>query len=170
MARVHRTTTTATLLVTVAVTALAGCTTVRGPATADQPGAGVRSSAPRPEGPAAPRVVQAPAREALEMIGPSPSSEGGTGEPRRTKRPAPAAPHDAPAAPSHPGQQPPSARPAAPEHTGRPAPSRPQAPALPGSSGKDAGKNADVCSLGKRYGGWRPGSPEARICEQAYGP
>ncbi|MET9191145.1 hypothetical protein ABZX63_38635 [Streptomyces tendae] len=31
------------------------------------------------------------------------------------------------------------------------------------------GGKADVCSLGKQYGGWRPGSPEARICEDAYG-
>ncbi|WFB82744.1 hypothetical protein M6G09_05120 [Streptomyces sp. B146] len=152
---------------TVAVTALAGCTTVRGPATPDLPAAGPRSSAPRPEGPAEPRVVQAPAREALEMIGPSASADGGTGEPRRTKRSAPAASHDAPAPPAGP-EQPRSAGPA-PKDTGRPAPPRPKVPELPGSSGADAGKNADVCSLGKQYGGWRPGSPEARICEQAYG-
>lgn len=31
-------------------------------------------------------------------------------------------------------------------------------------------KNADVCALGRRYGGWRPGSPEAAICGRVYGP
>ncbi|MFI2426576.1 hypothetical protein ACH5A7_21185 [Streptomyces sp. NPDC018955] len=27
----------------------------------------------------------------------------------------------------------------------------------------------DVCALGRQYGGWRPDSPEATICEEAYG-
>ncbi|WP_123622293.1 hypothetical protein [Streptomyces sp. SAI-097] len=163
MARVHRTTTTATLLVTVAVSALTGCTTVSGPAPADPSAPGARSSAPRPEGPAEPRVVQAPAREALEMIGPSPSSEH-TGEPRRTRPPA--APHRPPATRA-PAPRP--ARPAPPAHTRAPEPSRPRVPDLPRVSGEGTGGKADVCSLGKQYGGWRPGSPEARICEQAYG-
>ncbi|MFG3208136.1 hypothetical protein [Streptomyces tendae] len=165
MARVHRTTTTATLLVTVAVSALTGCTTVRGPAAADPSAAGARSSAPRPDGPAEPRVVQAPAREALEMIGPSPSPERADGTPRRTKPPA------APSPAAHAPEQRP-ARPAAPEHTRAPATPRPgpRVPDLPGSPpGDRTGGKADVCSLGKQYGGWRPGSPEARICEDAYG-
>ncbi|MFG2681007.1 hypothetical protein [Streptomyces sp. NPDC048392] len=167
MARVHRTTTTATLLVTVAVSALTGCTTVRGPAPAEPSAAGAHSSAPRPDGPAEPRVVQAPAREALEMIGPSPAPDRTTAEPRRTKAPAaPPPPHDPPAARA-PEHRP--ARPAAPERTRAPATSRPGVPGLPRASGHGTGENPDVCSLGKRYGGWRPGSPEARICEQAYG-
>ncbi|MFH8444633.1 hypothetical protein ACH4D3_25800 [Streptomyces sp. NPDC018026] len=167
MARVHRTTTTATLLVTVAVSALTGCTTVRGPAAADPSAVGARSLAPRPDGPAAPRVVQAPAREALEMIGPSPTPERTTGEPRRTKAPSPpAARHRLPAAGATEQR---SAAPAAPEHTRAPATHRPRVPELPGGSGEGTGGKADVCSLGKRYGGWRPGSPEARICEHAYG-
>ncbi|WP_399882553.1 hypothetical protein ACGH7X_06625 [Streptomyces sp. BBFR51] len=154
-----------------AVSALTGCTTVRGPAAADPPAAGARSSAPRPDGPAEPRVVQAPAREALEMIGPSP--DRATGTPRGTHPPSTApAPHDPPAARARPDQR--TARPAAPEHTRGPEPSRPEVPDLPRSSGKNGkngktSKNADVCSLGKQYGGWRPGSTEARICEQAYG-
>ncbi|MFI0947408.1 hypothetical protein ACH4Q9_15410 [Streptomyces sp. NPDC021086] len=151
---------------TVAVSALTGCTTVRGPAAADPSAVGARSSAPRPDGPAEPRVVQAPAREALEMIGPSPTPERTT-EPRRTKAPAPpAARHRLPAAGA--AEQRPAA-PAAPEHTRAPAPHRPRVPELPGGSGEGTGGKADVCSLGKQYGGWRPGSPEARICEQAYG-
>ncbi|MEU9523063.1 hypothetical protein [Streptomyces sp. NPDC048224] len=171
MARVHRTTTTATLLLTVSVSALTGCTTVGGPAVHTPSGAGARSSAPRPEGPAEPRVVQAPAREALEMIGPSPTAERAAGAPRRSKPPtASTAPHDPPAARA-PGRRP--VRPAPPEHTrapdtARPRP-RPRVPDLPGTSGAGSGGKADVCSLGKQYGGWRPGSPESRICEQAYG-
>ncbi|MEV7224165.1 hypothetical protein AB0N98_30320 [Streptomyces sp. NPDC093681] len=162
----HRTTTTATLLLTVAVSALTGCTTVRGPAVDDPSGAGARSSAPRPEGPAEPRVVQAPAREALEMIAPSPTPERATGEPRRTPPSAHrSAPHDPPATRA-PGR---SARPAAPGPTRAPAAPRPRVPDLPGRADAGAGGKADVCSLGKQYGGWRPGSPEARICEQAYG-
>ncbi|MEV8123256.1 hypothetical protein AB0P07_03870 [Streptomyces sp. NPDC085944] len=162
----HRTTTTATLLLTVAVSALTGCTTVKGPAVDDSSGAGARSSAPRPDGQAEPRVVQAPAREALEMIGPSPGPERATGEPRRTQPPAHrSVPHDPPV-PRSPGR---SARPAAPEPTRAPAAPRPRVPDLPGRSDAGAGGKADVCSLGKQYGGWRPGSPEARICEQAYG-
>ncbi|MET9826913.1 MULTISPECIES: hypothetical protein [Streptomyces] len=159
----HRTATTATLLVTVAVSALAGCTTVRGPGVADPSAAGPRSSAPRPDGPVDPRAVQAPAREALEMIGPSPSSstDRATGESRRPKPST-----TAPAPPARAPEQR-AARPAAPDRA--PAPSRSKAPDPPRTSGGDAGKNADVCSLGKRYGGWRPGSPEAQICDQAYG-
>ncbi|MFF0200106.1 hypothetical protein [Streptomyces sp. NPDC005017] len=30
-------------------------------------------------------------------------------------------------------------------------------------------ENTDVCALGRKYGGWRADSPEARVCEQAYG-
>ncbi|WP_432083279.1 hypothetical protein [Streptomyces sp. WAC 04229] len=169
----HRTRTTATLLVTVAVTALTGCTTVQGPAAADPASAGAPSLAPRPDGPAEPRVVQAPAREALEMIGPSPTPDRAAREPRGTEPPAagPSQP-EAPAARARPEQRPRPARPETPPRAERPRVPGPDVPALPHapSSGRDTGSNADVCSLGKRYGGWRPGSPEARICEQAYGP
>ncbi|MGW8063002.1 hypothetical protein ACVV2G_12135 [Streptomyces ziwulingensis] len=164
----HRTTTTATLLLTMAVSTLAGCTTVRGPASADPPAAGVHSSAPRPDGPAQPRVVQAPAREALEMTGPSRTPGHASGEPRRTAPPA-ALPRPTPPAARRERQP----RPARPEAPKRPhPPSRPGAemPAGPETPPRtDTGANADVCSLGKQYGGWRPGSPEAVICEQAYG-
>jgi hypothetical protein len=30
-------------------------------------------------------------------------------------------------------------------------------------------RNTDVCVLGRKYGGWQGDSPEAVICEQAYG-
>ncbi|MGV9696687.1 hypothetical protein ACWDTR_13110 [Streptomyces sp. NPDC003470] len=159
----HRTTTTAALLVTVAVTALSGCTTVRpvsGPAT------GAHPSALRPDGPAAPRAVQGPAREALEKTGPSPSPGRASDSPRRTARPTAPARREAPVARTEP--QPRPARPAAPRlpgGTGREP--RVAVPDLPGTGG--GGTGTGVCSLGSQYGGWRPGSPEAVICEQTYG-
>ncbi|MDQ0389060.1 hypothetical protein J2S54_005880 [Streptomyces sp. DSM 42143] len=163
----HRTTTTAALLVSVAA-ALTGCTTVQGPPAADQPATGARSSAPRPDGPAEPRVVQAPAREALEMIGPSRPPDHATDGPRRTTPPAAPPAHEPPAAPARPGQQP-SARPEAPKRTHAPERPRAEVPGLTRSPGTGGGGRADVCSLGKEYGGWRPGSPEVVICDQAYG-
>jgi hypothetical protein len=30
-------------------------------------------------------------------------------------------------------------------------------------------KNADVCALGRKYGGWPEGSPQSTICKKAYG-
>lgn len=171
--RVHRTRTTATLLVTLAVSALTGCTTVHGPAAADPTSADARSQAPRPDGPPEPRAVQAPAREALEMIGPSPTPDRPAREPRGTEPPAAGpSPQEAPAARARPEQRPRPARPETPARPERPRVPGPEAPTLPHapSTGRGTGRNADVCSLGKRYGGWRPGSPESRICEQAYGP
>ncbi|MFB6548579.1 hypothetical protein [Streptomyces sp. NPDC056405] len=166
----HRTTTTATLLVTVAVSALTGCTTVQGPTAADPSATGARSSAPRPDGPSEPRVVQAPAREALEMIGPSRTPDHASGEPRRTASPEAAPPQRKPSAPrARPEQQPRPARPRTPEREQGRERSRVEVPDIPRPTGRGSRENADVCSLGKQYGGWRPGSPEAVICEQAYG-
>ncbi|MFJ8543767.1 hypothetical protein ACIRFH_17405 [Streptomyces sp. NPDC093586] len=155
----HRTTTTATLLLSVAVSALSGCTTVQ---PASGPAAGARPAAPRADGPAEQGAVQAPAREALEMTGSSPSPGRASKKPHRTGRPATPAPRRPPAA----APQPP--RPEVPWRPGGSA-QRPRAdvPDLPGPAGKGAGTN--VCSLGRKYGGWRPGSPEATICEQTYG-
>ncbi|MFH8341752.1 hypothetical protein [Streptomyces sp. AM6-12] len=146
----HRTTTTAALLVTVAVSALTGCVTVRHTAAPGPPPGAAPSlqPAPRTDGSASPRVVQAPAREALEMVGPS-------------KGPAPAptaAPHGSPAAPP-------------PTHP--PAPPRPQPPRahrLPQAPPRTSQRvPADVCDLGREYGGWRGNSPESEICERTYG-
>ncbi|MEU5088607.1 hypothetical protein [Streptomyces sp. NPDC021356] len=172
MARVHRTTTAATLLITVAVSALTGCVTVqRSPS-----GPGAASSAvpaPRAEGSAGPRAVQAPAREALERAGSSDSPRPATrtrpaavpepaAHPHAPAAPGPPArhPHPAPHSPARPAHRPVPAppRPPASHRTGAPAPHRPPVPAAPG-----------VCALGKQYGGWRPNSPEARICGQTYG-
>jgi hypothetical protein len=165
VARVHRTTTTATLLVTVAVSALSGCTTVQ---PASGPAAGARPSAPRSDGPAEPRVVQAPAREALEMIGPSPSPGRASDAPRRTARATDPPRREPPAA--RPEPRPGPARPEAPRRPGGTAKEpRVDVPDLPGLTGGGTGTGAGVCSLGRQYGGWRPGSPEAVICEQTYG-
>jgi len=158
----HRTTTTATLLVTVAVSALTGCVTVqRPPASAPVPGPS-QPSAPRPDGRAEPQIVQAPADEALERIGPHRRPESRTRPTQRSTPAAPAAPAGQPATPrSHP-------RPAHPEHRRpeRPAPQRPPVE-IPDVT-ESVRKNTDVCALGNKYGGWRKDSPEATICEQTY--
>ncbi|MEU5591340.1 hypothetical protein [Streptomyces sp. NPDC020298] len=152
----HRTTTTAALLVTVAVSALSGCVTVqRPPAPGPPPGTSPsRTSAPRPDGSTWPRDVQGPAREALEMVGPS----------RRPGRPA-AHPPAAPPVPRQP--EPRVARPRPPRM-----PLEQPRVRIPGASKsvpKSVPNNADVCALGRQYGGWRPDSPQAVICDQAYG-
>ncbi|WP_225839077.1 hypothetical protein [Streptomyces sp. NK08204] len=153
----HRTTTTAALLVTVAVSALSGCVTVPSPATPGGPPPGTaptQPTAPRPDGSAAPRVVQAPAREALEMVGPSRHPE-----------------HREPVAPHPPGVAPPvTRRPPAPPRP-RPHPDRPRrTPVDTFDLSQPAPGTPDVCALGRQYGGWHRDSPEAAICEQAYGP
>ncbi|MFJ3673187.1 hypothetical protein ACIPSE_42680 [Streptomyces sp. NPDC090106] len=160
----HRTTTTAALLVTVAVSALSGCVTVQRPPATGQPPAGpALSSAPRPEGPAEPQIVQAPAREALELMGPSEDAKpsappAGPATPSAAARaPERAAPEARPERPRHPVH---------PEHPGTREGRQPRvelpdvATAVPG--------NPDVCGLAKEYGGWRKDSAEARICEQTY--
>lgn len=155
----HRTTTTATLLVTVAVTALAGCTTVQRPSAPDPATAPVRPS-PRPDGKAAERAVQPPAREALGRVGPFQEPEAKpshAAEPHRPETPARAAPQGP--APRHPRgaahPAPKSHRPA--HHSAAPAPAA------------NPPKNQDLCALGRKYGGWRPDSPEAVICKGTYG-
>ncbi|PKW06402.1 MULTISPECIES: hypothetical protein [unclassified Streptomyces] len=153
----HRSTTTAALLVSVAVTALSGCMTVERQAAPGPPPdtARAQQTAGRPDGSAEPRVVQAPAREALERVGP----------PRHPAHSAPRAPHPAAAppvarrAPAPPAPRPERRRADGHRHTGVDVPDlshpAPQAP--------------DVCALGRRYGGWRGDSPESVICERAYG-
>ncbi|MFJ9538912.1 hypothetical protein ACIRPX_16810 [Streptomyces sp. NPDC101225] len=153
----HRSTTAAALLVTVAVSALTGCVTVsRAPAPGPPP-APPRPSAPHPDGAAGPRIVQAPAREALEMVGPSRSAAPTA--PERREPPRATAPARRPAAP-RPSRQPSRPRAARPTAGSR----RPPHVELP-----DLGGGTDVCALGRQYGSWREDSPEAVICEQTYG-
>ncbi|MER7482048.1 hypothetical protein ABTX60_31195 [Streptomyces sp. NPDC126510] len=171
----HRTTTTATLLVTVAVSALSGCTTVPHPAAPGPLATPSRPSAPEPDAAAETPIVQAPAREALVLIE------------EASRRPEPAASAPRPAAPPaasrqggapQPGHRDVRPRPARPERP-EPAPRRPQRshtdiPDVPEAVRQNVekgvpGGNADVCVLGRRYGGWRADSPEATICRDAYG-
>ncbi len=155
--RVHRTTTTATLLVTVAVSALAGCTTVHSPS-GSPTGPGTRTTAPRPDGSAEPWPAEGPAREALEGTGPSPAAERATtpAAPPGGEGPAAVPPPRAPRSKAPQGQG-----------AGTPAP-RATLPAVPPQGGPGGG-TADLCALGKRFGGWQPDSPEAVICDRAYG-
>lgn len=161
MARVHRTSTTTTLLVTVAAAALSGCVTVQRPLAPVTPAASSLPPTPRPDGTAGRQAAQAPAREALERVGssPSPSPDPSTpaGRTRTPVVPSPVKKRQNPPATRSPGRRAPS-QPAAPRPA-HPSP-RTQSP-LP--------RPADPCALGRQYGGWKPDSPEARICGQAYG-
>lgn len=158
VARVHRTTTaTATLLVTMAFSALAGCVTLQrppapGPAVAASPPS--PPSVPRPEGRPRTQVVQAPAREALALVGPSPKPRPTV--PAQRRQPATAQEPSSRSRPHHP----------------RPAPTEPRRGARPRveiPDGAEARGNTDVCALGRKYGGWQRDSPEAVICGQTYG-
>ncbi|MFH8493431.1 hypothetical protein [Streptomyces coeruleorubidus] len=168
----HRTTTTATLLVTVAVSALTGCTTVRHPPVPGPPAAPSRPSAPQQGERTETQIVQAPAREALQLIE----------DPRRPEQTAPASrPATPPASPERmqppPGTREVRPRPARPERPepGLRSPRRPHTdlPDVSESVRQDVRENVpnstDVCALGRRYGGWRADSPEATICRDTYG-
>ncbi|GAA0350605.1 hypothetical protein PV735_37895 [Streptomyces turgidiscabies] len=163
----HRTTTTATLLVTVAVTALSGCVTIQHPTAPGPLPAPSQPSVPRPDGRAEPQIVQAPAREALELIGPdreppqAPRTPRAVGEPHRPAAAAPAPPPAA--APPPPRRTKPKKRPPKPQrrHT------QPRVE-LPEVS-RPVRENTDVCALGRKYGGWGKDSPQTVICKEAYG-
>ncbi len=170
VARVHRNTTAAALLLTVAVAGLAGCTTVRQPPVPG-PSAPPPPSPPQPEGRSQTPVVQAPAREVLQLIEESHEPEPAAA-PTRAAPPPPAAEPDrgrpdraAPAPHPRPERPGPGAR----------GPQRPRtgAPDLSGPAGREAREQvpggSDVCALGRRYGGWRADSPEATICRDTYG-
>ncbi|MFD8519625.1 hypothetical protein [Streptomyces capillispiralis] len=161
----HRTTTTATLLVTVAVSALSGCVTVQRPLA---PGAGTAPSQrtePRPVGQNETQVVQAPAREALEMIGPSRPPKASASPSHR------AAPTTEPRRDAPPGHRTGQTRPAGPGSGGHGRTPGPPVdlPGVAESMHGDASGRPDLCALGRKYGGWRADSPEAAICRDAYG-
>jgi hypothetical protein len=159
VARVHRTTTTATLLVTVAVSALAGCVTVQRPPASGPPPAPSQPTAPHPDDEADPQIVQAPVHEALETVGPSrqpePRTPGRHGPSATTPAEQPTAPH------SHRRPHPRAAHPGS-GHHGQP---RVEVPDV----SRPVPRNTDVCALGREYGGWQADSPEAVICKQTYG-
>ncbi|MER5178543.1 hypothetical protein ABT009_09260 [Streptomyces sp. NPDC002896] len=154
----HRTTTTALLMMmaATAVSAVSGCVTVERPsaprlqpATAPSP---LASPEPVTGEKTEPQIVQAPAREALELIEPSrrasPSSGPHTSG-AASPEPAPRSSHRAP-----------SARPKTPRFRPRPAEPLP----LP-----DRRWDMDFCDLGREYGRWQPDSPQEAACRHMYG-
>nr|WP_223190620.1 hypothetical protein [Streptomyces sp. TRM68416] len=166
VARVHRTTTTAALLVTVAVSALSGCVTVQRPPVTAPTAPPSRPPAPETNGRAEPRIVQAPAQEALELIGPPRRPDDKKPVPEQP--PAPQADTPAPAnrpSVSHPQPRRPHPHPKRQLPDVRPPQPHVEVPDIEES----VRKNADVCGLGRKYGGWHKDSPEAAICERAYG-
>ncbi|KFK86334.1 hypothetical protein IX27_29705 [Streptomyces sp. JS01] len=156
----QRTRITAKLLFGLAVTAVSGCVSVA-PGTVSSPPPGLGATGPAQD--VAPQIVQPPAREGLEVV-PDPS-----GPPARPSSPAPPAAGSptetrraGPAGAARPPERadPPPLR--APDRAPRvPSVTVPALPRVPGG--------ADVCALGRRYGGWPAGSPQARICSEAYG-
>ncbi|MYT75751.1 hypothetical protein GTY60_39545 [Streptomyces sp. SID8367] len=159
MARVLRTTSSATLLLTAAAAAVtavtaSGCVSVSAPPAPAAPTPSATAPAPRPEGHSADRpLVQGPAREALQRSEPSPHRSPAVQRPAEPPR-VPAH-HAVPAAPRK------APDPVAPARTRAPRIDRPAVPAPP--------PNTDVCALGRQYGGWSPDSPQATICKDTYG-
>ncbi|EWS90259.1 hypothetical protein K7395_32180 [Streptomyces filamentosus] len=158
----QRTRITAKLLVGLAVTAVSGCVSVA-PGTvpsSSSPGAGATG----PAQDVAPQIVQPPAREGLEVVpGPSrpparPSSPAppAAGSPAEARRGGPARVARPPERADPPQRRAPDRAPRVPSVT---------VPALP----RVPGGGADVCALGRGYGGWPAGSPQARICSETYG-
>jgi hypothetical protein len=130
-----------------AVWAVSGCVAVE-----PQPVPASPSHSGRPAQAVEPQIVQRPAREVLAPP-PLTSPPAETAAPPSV--PAPAARHMPNERPKPP---PPKPRP--------PKPRTAEPPTLPSLRPLTA---VDVCALGESYGHWRPGSPESRICQEAYG-
>ncbi|WP_455351834.1 hypothetical protein [Streptomyces sp. SYSU K217416] len=146
----HRTRTTTTLLLGLAVSAVSGCVSVD-PAPSTFP---VRHE-PRLTREDEPKLVQAPAREALDSAPKSPEPRKAPAPDSVTSRPAapPPEPTSAPVRPRPPGTETPDGTTRTPRRV---------LPSLPVET-------VDVCALGRQYGGWRADSQESRICRDAYG-
>jgi hypothetical protein len=141
---VHRPKTTAKVLAGVAVWAVSGCVAVQ-----PQPVPAPPSHSGRPAQAVEPQIVQRPARE---VLAPPPLTAPLAQTAAPPSVPAPAARHM------------PNERPKSPP----PKPRTAESPALPSLRPLPA-VGPDVCALGESYGRWRPGSPESRICQEAYG-
>ncbi|PKV84483.1 hypothetical protein BX283_2004 [Streptomyces sp. TLI_146] len=135
-----------------AALAVSGCVTVpRGPAPGPPAPAGRTSE--QADRNVRPQIVQAPVREALDAaLPPVPEPRAPAARPSPAPRPHPRAARPAPARP----------RPA-------PHPAVPHVPHVPHVPSPAPLIGDDVCDLGRSLGGWRPDSPEARICEGTYG-
>ncbi|MEE1815678.1 hypothetical protein PUR59_11740 [Streptomyces sp. SP18ES09] len=160
----HRTRTTARILVGAAVAALAGCVSVDAPPPAPTPSPAPAAGVAGPARDVAPQIVEGPAREALEAALPTrppstpPRAAPPSGQPRRAVSPPRAQTPHPTSAPER-GER---ARPAA-------RPDLFRLPRLTGPAHDPSVTDVDVCDLGERYGGWAPGSDQARICQGAYG-
>ncbi|MEU5035127.1 MULTISPECIES: hypothetical protein [Streptomyces] len=156
----QRTRITAKLLVGLAVTAVSGCVSVA-PGSVSSPPPGPGATGPAQD--VAPQIVQPPAREGLEVVPdptrpaarPSSAAPPAAGSPAETRRAGPAGAARPPERADPPQRRAPDRAPRVPSVA---------VPALPRVPG-----GADVCALGRGYGGWPAGSPQARICSEAYG-
>lgn len=141
---------TAAVLVGVAVATMSGCVTV------DPGGPAAPPSASASNGPVQevePQIGQPPAREVLDALPEaSPSASRPAPAPAQVSRPH-VPPRGGALPPAYPPPRPP---------VPLPAPAVSGLPRLP-ASGKG------VCALGRGIGGWSAGSPQSRICDQAYG-
>ncbi|MFJ6461538.1 hypothetical protein ACIQM0_10855 [Streptomyces sp. NPDC091387] len=148
----HRTRTTAKLLVAVAVTALSGCVSVQ-----PRPSAPPAPAADRPAQDLSPQIGRPPVRDILEAVPDPKPSSAGTGRasaaPPATR---PAVPRGAPRAPQ-------------PRHLPGPAHPRRALPTVPVPALPAPVTGTDVCALGRGYGHWPAGSPQSRICDHTYG-
>ncbi|MFD4763577.1 hypothetical protein ACFWOJ_33445 [Streptomyces sp. NPDC058439] len=147
----QRTRITVKLLVGLAVTTLSGCVSVT-----PQPDVPPRPRNGSPAQDLAPQIARPPVHDSLEAVPvPAPSAAASTpaGAPPDTGRAAARAPRQR----NHPGAARPRPRHAPPAVTA-------PVPALPATV-----TGTDVCTLGRGYGHWPAGSPQSRICENAYG-
>ncbi|OAH15510.1 hypothetical protein STSP_11120 [Streptomyces jeddahensis] len=144
------------MMAATAVPALSGCVTVERssaprlqPSTAPSP---LASPAPKSGEKAEPQIVQAPAREALELI----ESSRRASPPSGPHTSGPASPRPAPRRSHHHPE--PSTRPKVPRFQPRPAQPLP-----------DHHSGMDFCDLGREYGRWQPNSPQEAACRDMYG-
>ncbi|MFF3316382.1 hypothetical protein ACFYV5_12835 [Streptomyces sp. NPDC003035] len=150
----HGTRTTAKILVGVAVAALSGCVSIESPSPAPEPPKEVSRPVQDADGKAdvAPQIVEGPAREALEAALPPPPPSPRTTPAKKHKEKNRDKGSTA-------KQRPPSV----PRKDARvPDKKPPETPRPPRS-------RMEVCDLGERYGGWHPGSDQAKICRGTYG-
>ncbi|MDI3388099.1 hypothetical protein QIS99_18105 [Streptomyces sp. B-S-A8] len=172
----HRTRTAAALLIAMTASAVSGCVSVGGPAV-PQPHSRSDGAEPQPapqaRGGSGPRLVTAPAQEALRMMDPAaPQSIDSLHAPEQPK-------HDhSPANPASgsgqgsgpvPSEQPGQHRLA--DGTNRSGLTGAGTSPLPGTlvPPKSLLPGGDPCGLGEQYGQWDPGSPQDRICRAEYG-
>ena len=145
----HRTRTTAKVLVGLAVAAVSGCVSVEPRPAAPPPPTTAGIS--RPAQDVEPHVVQAPAREALEAAT--------RPEPAPPRQDAPERAHGKKHKADRPGRK-------EPKKNHLPVTLPPVLPKFPAHPPRSRG---EVCDLGEKYGGWGHGSDQARICRSTYG-